>query len=77
MTVKIDAHSYKAFREIIRGDRQRKLTNLMLRSKECEIITVYTNLKNICYGKIFPQIVAIALTIHQWNLHNLISKIRL
>ncbi|MDE5087913.1 MAG: hypothetical protein O4805_12515 [Trichodesmium sp. St16_bin2-tuft] len=26
----------------------------MLRSAECEIITVYTNLKNICYGKIFP-----------------------
>ncbi len=35
MKVKIDAHSYKAFRERIRGDRQIKLTNLMLRSAEC------------------------------------------
>jgi len=29
------AHSYKAFRESIRGDRLIKLINLMLRSAEC------------------------------------------
>jgi len=33
--VKIDAHSYKAFRESLRGDRLIKLINLMLRSAEC------------------------------------------
>jgi len=35
--VKIDAHSYKAFRESLRGDRLIKLINLMLRSAECGI----------------------------------------
>ena len=34
---KIEAHSYKAFRERIRGDRQIKLINLILRSAECGI----------------------------------------
>ena len=33
--MKINAHSYKACRENIRGDRLRKLINLMLRSAEC------------------------------------------
>jgi Uma2 family endonuclease len=33
--VKIDAYSYKAFRECIWGDRLIKLINLMLRSAEC------------------------------------------
>jgi hypothetical protein len=33
--VKIDAHSYMAFRKSIRGDRLIKLINLMLRSAEC------------------------------------------
>jgi len=33
--VKIDAHSYKAFRESIWGDRLIKLINLIFRSTEC------------------------------------------
>ena len=35
--MKIGAHSYKAFRERIWGDRLIKLINLMLRSAECGV----------------------------------------
>ena len=35
MIIKIDTHSYKAFRESIQDDRLIKLINLMLRSAEC------------------------------------------
>ena len=37
MIVKIEAHSYKVFKESIRGDRLIKLINLMLRSAECRV----------------------------------------
>jgi hypothetical protein len=45
MTVKIDAHSDKAFRERIRRDRLIKLINLMLRSAECGLYEIAQKLK--------------------------------
>ena len=38
--MKIDAHSYKAFRKSIRGDRLIKLINLMLKSAECGLYVI-------------------------------------